>query len=142
MPAPSCRVQRSSLALIELECTCHYNTHQFPMCSRSVAVALLSLLPPKHAHGGPLAQQAASTTAALHLDCDVCDRSRWTDHRRVKSQRFSCGKGVPAGALAPGAVEGQGGCMCQADKCDDAAACCAACRTYRDAGTFGGCDAW
>eukprot|EP01052_Picozoa_sp_SAG31_P023818 SAG31_NODE_1987_length_6724_cov_18.235925_9_plen_455_part_00 len=80
--------------------------------------------------------------AAATCACDACDKSHWTDHRRVKSSRFSCGKGVPAGALAPGAVEGKGPCMCQGDKCDDAAACCAACQVYNDEGTFGGCDAW
>jgi hypothetical protein len=74
--------------------------------------------------------------------CDACDRSHWTDHRRVKSKRFSCGKVTHAAGLAAGAVEGQGGCMCQGDKCDDADACCAGCAKYAAAGTFGGCDAW
>eukprot|EP01043_Picozoa_sp_COSAG02_P017296 COSAG02_NODE_781_length_17261_cov_433.056054_14_plen_311_part_00 len=72
--------------------------------------------------------------------CNACDRSHWTDHRRVKSKRFSCS--TQAAGLVPGAEVGKGGCMCQGDKCDDAAACCTACQKYADDGTFGGCDAW
>ena len=87
--------------------------------------------------------------AGADASCFSCDSSLRTDHRHLKSKRFSCGKGVGADALVPGAVEGVGLCMEASDEkmpgatpSEKSAKCCAGCQDYHQKKTFGGCDAW